>query len=191
MGELSTAAVDADFVIHIAQIKRPPVEAAEILSRVLTAMELCAVVHPLVYQNELDKENDVISNLFCEHVLKDLKFDDIFQGNRGKEAYYQYLVSELYRHLKGESFPLLKGQNVLTYWKHQASLGEIHSVAMCLICEFDLFLSDDRDSKALKQIVKQKMLREITIYNRQEVLEQCKAECGLSRTDRRAFAHKR
>lgn len=191
MGELYTAAVDADFVIHTAQIKREPVETAKILSRVLTAMGLCAVVHPLVYQNELDRENDVISNLFLENVLRNLEFDDIFQGNREKEAYYQYLVPELYHHLKGEVLPLPAGENVCTYWKRQASLGEIHSVAMCLICEFGLFLSDDRDSKALRQIVKQKMLMEITIYNRQEVLEQCKAECGLSRKDQRAFAHRR
>ena len=50
----------------------------------------------------------------------------------------------------------------------------VHSVAMCLICGFGLLLSDDRGSKALKQIVEQQSLGQIDIYNRQEVFDRCK-----------------
>ena len=183
-----TAAVDADFIFRVAEIKRPPERVAEILDQILASLDLYAVVHPLVHDKELDLGNETISGLFSEDVIQILSFDrDIFQSNPAREAYYRFLVSELHRRLTGTA--LLNGVDVVTYWKRQSSLGEVLSVAMCLLCGFGLFLSDDRDSKALKQIVEQQSLGQIDIYNRQEVLDQCNDACGLPRADRKAFAH--
>ena len=121
-------------------------------------------------------------------MIRILSFDqDIFQSNTARETCYRFLVPELHRRLTGAA--LLNGVDVVTYWKRQSSLGEVHSVAMCLVCGFGLFLSDDRDSKALKQIVEQQSLGQIDIYNRQEVLDRCSDACGLPRADRKAFAH--
>ncbi|MCM1233998.1 MAG: hypothetical protein NC489_28160 [Ruminococcus flavefaciens] len=184
-----TAAVDTDFILHIAEINRPPERIAEILDLVLTALDVCAVIHPLVYAKELDCAKPAVSALFTAGVIRPLAFEpDIFQGDNAREVYYRYLVPELYRRLTGDNFP--EGVDELTYWKRKSSLGEVHSVAMCLICGFGLFLSDDRDTMALKQIVEQQMLGQIEIYNRQEVLDRCSEDCDIPRADRRAFAHR-
>lgn len=188
MEKTHTAAVDADFVFHVAEIERPPKQVAEILKQILESLELHAVVHPLVYDKELAIKSGTVSMLFSENAIRSLSFEqDIFQSDPGRETYYRFLVPELYQRLMGTSLP--NNADVVTYWKRQSSLGEVHSVAMCLICGFGLFLSDDRDSKALKRIVEQQSLGQINIYNRQEVLDQCSDACGLPRADRKAFAH--
>lgn len=184
-----TAAVDADFIFHVAEIDRPPEQIAEILDRILEDLGLCAVVHPLVHGRELDMTKAAISTLFTQGIIRCLSFaEDIFQADAAKEAYYRFLVPELYRKLTGGVLP--DSIDVLTYWKRRSNLGEIHSVAMCLICQFGLFLSDDGDAKILKKIIEQQMLGRINIYNRQEVLERCSAACSLPRSDRKAFAHR-
>lgn len=188
MKRAHTAAVDADFVFHVAEIKRLPKQVVEILDQILISLDLYAVIHPLVHDKELNPKNETISTLFTEDVIRVLSFDqDIFRHDSAREAYYRFLVTELHRRLTGTTMP--DNTDVVTYWKRQSSLGEVHSVAMCLICGFGLFLSDDRDSKALKQIVEQQSLGKIDIYSRQEVLDQCCAACGLPRADRKAFAH--
>lgn len=189
MKRTHTGAVDADFILNIAEIDRPPERIAGILDRILAALDVCAVIHPLVYDNELDRTKAAVSALFTAGVIQQLTFEgDIFQGDTTRETYYRYLVPELYRRLTGDNFP--KDGDELTYWKRRSSLGEVHSVAMCLLCGFGLFLSDDGDAKALKQIVKEQTLGEIEIYNRQEVLNQCSDSCGVPRADRRAFVHR-
>lgn len=183
-----TAAVDTDFILNIAEINRPPERIAEILDQVLTTLGVCAVIHPLVYDNELDCTKVAISALFTAGVIQRLAFvEDIFHGDTTRETYYRHLVPELYRRLTGDNFP--ENEDELTYWKRRSSLGEVHSVAMCLLCGFGLFLSDDMDAKVLKQIVEQQVLGQIEIYNRKEVLDQCSAGCGIPRADRRAFVH--
>lgn len=183
-----TAAVDADFIFHVAEIDRTPKQIAEILGQILSSLGLCAVVHPLVHGKELTPRSEKIDMLLKEEVIRCLSFEkDIFQSDSTKEEYYRYLVPELYRRLTGDQLP--DDEDVLTYWRHRSSLGEIHSVAMCLICQFGLFLSDDRDSKALKQIIEQQMSEKIDVYNRREVLDRCSDICGLPRADRKAFAH--
>lgn len=190
MERACTAVLDADFIIHISEMERPPAHAAAILDDILSALDLRAVVHPLVYDKEINRDNPTVAALIAENVVCPLAFDrDVFRGDAEKEAYYRYLVPELYRRLTGDSLPV--DADVLTFWKRQSSLGEIHSVAMCLICQFGLFLSDDGDSKALKQIVEHQTLGQINVYNRQEILKQYvdAGEPALSRADRRAFAH--
>lgn len=189
MKRTHTGAVDADFILNIAEIDRPPEMIAGILDRILAALDVCAVINPLVYDNELDSTKAAVSALFKAGVIRRLTFEgDIFQGDNARKAYYCYLIPELYRRLTGDKFP--EDADELTYWKRRSSLGEVHSVAMCLTCRFGLFLSDDGDAKALKQIVKEQTLGEIEIYNRQEVLDRCSDSCSVPRADRRAFAHR-
>lgn len=99
-------------------------------------------------------------------------FDDIFQGDEGKKAYYMFLVPELYNALMGRRFP--EDKDVFTFWIRQNSLGEIHSVSMCLVSECAIFLSDDGDSKALKNIVNQRAMGAIEVFNRNEIVKQYK-----------------
>ena len=129
-------------------------------------------------------------SFFVEQVINRLGFEDIFQGDEDKRAYYMFLVPELYYALRGEQLP--EGTNILTYWKRKCSLGEIHTVSMCLVTSCSLFLSDDGDSKALMNIVLEKFAAHIDVYNRNDVIAcyQNSGATGLSRNDKRAFLHK-
>lgn len=189
MGNTQTAAIDADFIFHIAEIQRPKAEIIRIVKAVFAERELFPVIHPLVYSHEIDPPNGTIDSLFRQSVIKLLSFNpDIFQSDPQRKAYYQYLVPELYHHLTGSRE--LDGKDIFTFWERRASLGETHSIAMCLVCDFGIFLSDDADSKTLKHIVEQRMSLHIDVYNRQELIEQCTSGCDLTRTDRRIFCHK-
>ena len=83
-----------------------------------------------------------------------------------------FLVPELYNTLMGRRFP--EDKDVFTFWIRQNSLGEIHSVSMCLVSECAIFLSDDGDSKALKNIVNQRAMGAIEVFNRNEIVKQYK-----------------
>jgi hypothetical protein len=70
-----------------------------------------------------------------------------------------------------------------------SSLGEVHSVALCVIRGCSIFLSDDGDSKQLKRIVEKYYLGNLNVYNRKELIESLSNPQILSRHDRKAFSH--
>lgn len=185
-----SAAVDTDFVNHVAEITLTDPEPIKLLNSILTKAQLNAIIHPLVYEHEILQDDRKILKFFVEGVIAQPTFDDIFQGNTDREAYYRYLFPELYNTLHGEA-PFPPGCNILTYWKRKMSLGEIHSVTMCLVCGCGIFLSDDGDSKRLAQTVKQRAMGHIDVYNRSEILTFSQKISGsnLPKKERRAFAH--
>ena len=173
----NSAAVDNDFINKVAQIKTGTMSPENILGEIFAALQIHGIMHPLVYEKELLKDRPG-------------SFDDIFQGDEGKKAYYMFLVPELYNALMGRRFP--EDKDVFTFWIRQNSLGEIHSVSMCLVSECAIFLSDDGDSKALKNIVNQRAMGAIEVFNRNEIVKQYKKSGAkaLKRTDCKAFTHK-
>ena len=176
----NSAAVDNDFINKV----------EDMLREIFSALQIHGIMHPLVYEKELLKEAPGIKAIFDKNVVEYVSFDDIFQGDEGKRAYYMFLVPELYNALMGKKFP--EDKDVFTFWIRQNSLGEIHSVSMCLVSECAVFLSDDGDSKALKNIVNQRAMGAIEVFNRNEIVEKYQASGvnGLKRTDRKAFTHK-
>ena len=143
-----------------------------------------------LYEKELLQGNLRIDKLFDTKVLEKAEFEDIFQGNSAKRTYYLSLVKRLYRSLRGEDLPV-SGEAILTYWIRQQSLGELHSVSMCLVCGCGVFLSDDGDSKALKKIIETQMLGSIEVYNRKEFFDKhlSEGETKLGRKERRSLTH--
>ena len=186
----NSAAVDNDFIAKVAQTRKSSMKPAQILVEIFRALNVQGVIHPLVYDKEVMQENPIVQSFFVEQVINRLGFEDIFQGDEDKKAYYMFLVPELYYALRGEQLP--EGTNVLTYWKRKCSLGEIHTVSMCLVTSCSLFLSDDGDSKALMNIVHEKFAANIDVYNRNDVIAcyQNSGATGLSRNEKRAFLHK-
>ena len=128
--------------------------------------------------------------LFQEAVLHKAEFTDIFQNDAGKKTYYIFLVTQLYRALTGKVLPV-SGDDVLTFWVRKNSLGEVHSVAMCLVCGSGIFLSDDGDSKALKAHVDRMAIGKITVFNRDEFIQKhmLEGETKLSRAEKRSLTH--
>ena len=182
----NSAAIDADFLNHIVEIDRSAPEIAEILSKVLSGLGVVAIIHPLVLVREMILRRDRVDLLLSNDVINAPSFQDILQGDEAKTSYYEFLVRELYRKLTGNILET-GSQDVFTYWIAGKSLGEVHSVSMCLICGCGIFLSDDNDSKYLKRIVDEDMLGSIEVYDRKEILNQIGSGV-LIRPERRAFA---
>ena len=174
-----TVAVDTDFINHIADTRMNIDDIIENIKKLLEHFDVVAVIHPLVYQHEIDTSNTRLAKMFSEEVVHILELSDIFTGDPGERQYYIYLVREFYNSLRGESLSFSDDQ-IFTSWIRMRSLGEIHSVSMCLICGTGVFLSDDGDSKKLKTIVQQRQLGEIYVYNREEMKDEYRNTGGSS-----------
>lgn len=185
-----TAVVDNDFISHLMESKLDSTKLIAVLNIVFSDMGLTAVMHPLVYQNELMHDDARIELVFREKVIQKAEFSDIFQGNTSKKSYYIFLVTQLYRKLTGNTLQV-SGDAVLSYWVRHNSLGEVHSISMCLVCQSGIFLSDDGDSKRLKNYVEQMSLGKIDVYNRTEFFEKHMNEGvnKLARSERRSLTH--
>ena len=188
----NTAVIDNDFTGHLAEAHLTDEILAERLNTIFSELGLSIVMHPLVYEHELLKDAPRIAMLFDRNILNKAEFVDIHQNDPGKKAYYTFLMTNLYRDLRGEALPL-SGEKIFTGWKKGASLGEVHSVVMCLICGCGIFLSDDGDSKVLQNLIKDKALGNVNVYNRRELvdvhLEQGKTK--IPRKERQSLAHSR
>lgn len=185
-----TAVVDNDFINHVCESRIDDNRVISILTTMLSELDLTAAIHPLVYDKEVLKTNLRIMNLFHKNIIYKATFTDIFQRNTTKEAYYSYLVRELYRSISGEEFPP-EPNMVMYYWKTQSNLGEVHSISMCLVCGCGIFLSDDSDSKKLQAYIKKKSLGSINVYNRSELIDKHMKEGSTTfpRTERKSLAH--
>lgn len=188
--DAKSAAVDNDFVDHIVESRIDDAQLVAILNKAFSELGLTAIMHPLVYEKELMKDRKRVKSLFSGAVIYKVEFADIFQGDSGKKQYYTYLVSQLYRGLTGKTLQV-SSDNILTYWVRRNSLGEVHSVAMCLVCGCGIFLSDDGDSKALGEYIKRMSLGEILVYNRREFFEKHAQEgtTAIPRHERKSLTH--
>ena len=185
-----TAIVDNDFTNHLVDCHLPDQTLVDDLNIILSELGLVAVMHPLVYENELLKGKPRVKLLFDQKVFSKAEFLDIFQDDAGRKAYYIQMVRNLYHTLMGEEFPV-SGENVLTYWVRGQSLGEVHSFATCLLCGCGIFLSDDGDAKTLKRNLDRSLIDRVNVYSRQEFMDKfmAESEMKLGRKDRRALTH--
>lgn len=187
------AVFDADFLNHICDTELNIDRVNGILSALLEKIDKRGIVHPLVHQEEFQIPNECRQSLFDRGTISIPNFDDIFQQDETRKNYYcLVLVPELYKQLNGKQLP--ENWDVLTNWMAGQNLGEIHSIAMCLICGCTLFLSDDHGSqRAIQALAENQMPNAINIevYNRSQFLEEVGVDAGISRKERRALAHKR
>ena len=185
-----TAIVDNDFTNHLVDCRLHDQQLVDDLNIMFSGLGLSAVMHPLVYENELLKDKPRVMLLFEQNVFSKAEFADIFQGNAGRKAYYIQMVRNLYHTLMGEEFPAV-GDNVLTYWVRKRSLGEVHSFTTCLLCGCGIFLSDDGDAKTIKENLDRTLIDKVDVYSRQEFMDKfmAESEVKLSRSDRKALTH--
>ena len=185
-----TAVVDNDFINHLVESRLDDTRLIAVLNIVFSDLGLTAVVHPLVYDNEVMHNHARTKLLFQNQTVQKAEFSDIFQGDANKQAYYIFLVTQLYRKLTGKVLSV-SGNAVLSYWARKNSLGEVHSISMCLICQSGIFLSDDGDSKELKKHVEQMALGKIDVYNRTEFFDKHMNEGinKIARNEKRSLTH--
>lgn len=151
------AVLDNDFLMHCVELKKCP-DPCDLFLRFLNALGLEAIMHPLVYEKETVPylknccpANGALWQLFdgneiCIPPLEDCDF------TQDKRKYYQMMVKNIYQAFMGTPFPC---NDVFSEWKANHSLGEVHSVVLCMLWNYDTFLSDDKKvSKELGQVVK-------------------------------------
>ena len=188
--DVNTAAIDNDFIGHLVEAHLDDDRLTCLLNIIFSELSLSIVMHPLVYEHELLKDKPRITMLFNQGIVNKAEFADIHQNDPVKKSYYAFLVENLYRDLRGEPLPL-SGEDIFTRWLRRVSLGEVHSVAMCLTCGCGIFLSDDGDSKILQNIIKDKAIGNVCIYNRKELVDVHleRGKTKLSRKERLSLAH--
>lgn len=186
----STAIVDNDFINHLVGSRLADDLLVRALLDIFNSLSLVAAIHPLVYDKELFPQTDRIKLLFQKEVIRRLTFGDAFEQGSDEETYYCYLVGELYVHLNGCSLPVA-GREVLSYWKRRESLGEVHSLSLCLVCGCGIFLSDDSDSKRLAEYIIRKSLGTVCVYNRKELIDKSinEAATQIPRKIRQSLGH--
>ena len=182
-----SAVVDNDFAGHLADSKLNDARLIELLNIAFSKSELTAVMHPLVYEKELLKTNRRIMLLFQALIFQKAEFNDIFQNDSGKRTYYILMVKELYKALTGKVLDA-SGDKVLSHWVRKSSLGEVHSLSMCLVCNCGIFLSDDSDSKKIQDYIENKVLVKLNVYDRTEFLDE-RLQDEASRSERRSLTH--
>lgn len=185
-----TAIVDNDFTNHLVDCHLTDQQLVNNLNAMFSELNLAAVMHPLVYDKELLKDKARVKLLFETNVFSKAEFADIFQGSSAKKLYYIQMVRNLYHVLTGDNFPF-NGEDVLTQWIRKKSFGEVHSFATCLLCGCGVFLSDDGDSKTLKQNLDRATASKVEVYSRQEFMDRFMAEgkTKFNRRERQALTH--
>ena len=186
------AAVDTDFINHVLE-SRTTNDVSMYLAKVLTDLGLSAIMHPLVYENELDKNSIKINKLFEDKIISKVEFNQILPNEAARE-YYIFLVKELLFVLLGDhSISEYTAHDIFDVWKRKSSYGEVHTISMCLIMECGIFLSDDADSMKLKCIIEERKLGEIQVYNRREIIKKHteEAEIQIPRKERIKITHTR
>lgn len=185
----NSAIIDNDFLNHVIEMRKNDDEMILIVLNVFGELEIEPAIHPLVFEKEVLKSNCRIKRLFDENVINKLTFEDIHNNDQGKKAYYSFLVFELYKKLTGETLDT-NGQTVFDFWRTMHSLGEIHSLATCLLCGCGVFLSDDKDSQILKRIIEETFLTTISVHNRQAVVALLREKgTSISRKNLQSFSH--
>lgn len=189
----SEVAIDNDFVMHLSEIDWEQEYLEKTIKTFFEELKITPVMHELVYDFELvsgaETEYKTISLVFFNHGLMKKKLFAEYLTTPIKEKYYEMILKEIYRDFKGEFPPSIK--DVFKDWKSHASLGETHSVTMCFMTQMDIFLSDDNDSKKLKNILETKKQFTLNVYNREAACTRLK-EMGttLNKDLRKVIKHK-
>lgn len=184
----NSAAIDTDFLNHVVSMKCSQSDISTLLDNMFSALSIECIMHPLVYQNEIQSSKPEF--LFTAKIIQVPSLSDIFEDETQKQYYCEILVPELYKQLTGEVYPI-DFKNILNQWQSGKSFGEVHTVSMCLLCGCALFLSDDHGSKQLQQIVETTSMGSVKVYNRSDFLKLYETNsASLPRTMRRSFTHK-
>ena len=83
-----TAAVDNDFVDHLIASHLDDETFFAALNTVFEELGITAVMHPLVYENELMQDRSRTKELFRRGIVTKVEFADIFEDDSDRQAYY-------------------------------------------------------------------------------------------------------
>lgn len=182
MGE-KIALIDNDYIQHLMQINLENEELwLNLIQRLFSALGYKIKIHELVYKNELmdkgtsenmkKKSRNLVNNeIVTIACVEEIRTDYM------QKMYYEMIFEEICRYILGE----MPVGNVWTEWRRKSSLGEIHSLSMCATLGYDLFLSDDSDSKEIMRFIDEKFVdQNIKVFNRNDSMELALESNGTS-----------
>ena len=184
------AAIDNDFLTHFAGTNGERDQVCALIQDFFQSLNVTPQMHELVWQREVRQDDPVIRQLIANQTVQIQTIVQKLQGNPQKARYYEMLVKSVYRELYGEEYPC----DVFTQWKYQQSLGEIHSIIMCMFLNYVCLLSDDKAARKLQWVMKSKAGRDIPIYSREDCrkyLQEHPDQCTLAAKDLRHLCHVR
>lgn len=187
-------AIDNDFFVKLTEIKRHN-DVNDLIRRFFQALDVLPHMHPLVMKNEWQAHSNTVGNrLFAEDVVHQLPLTKQFDEKPALKSYYEQIIREIYHDFTGEeAYPC---GDIFTEWKAQKSLGEIHTVAACILLQWDCFLSDDKEAgKRLPKIVANRAGGNIQVCSRAGACDTLRGKsaeerCGLTASGLNLLSHK-
>lgn len=167
-----SAAIDNDFLSRIFEVEKDGLYS--ILCNFFNDLGVKPIVHEFVWEKEVlksTKENVTLTQLIEEDKLSIINFS-LIADSAAKLQYYKAAFMQVYKEFKGVT---LTEEDALI-WKYKSSYGEVHSSIMCVMINCGIFLSDDGHSKVLSGIIKDKYMKNIVVYNRDEACKHIREE---------------
>lgn len=183
-----TALIDCDFLMKISEVRKNPIEINNLIRRAFDGASIDVMIHELVKANELmvNSCSDVVKYIFSCNTISTLLIKDILLDDN-KKKYYDYCIRQMFFQVHHRAFP---SDNIFT-WYSQSSLGEMHSIAACLVGDFSIFLSDDSDSSKIYRLIKENgAIDSVKIYNRKDFFDDILPSGVLNSKERHMFKHK-
>lgn len=160
--------IDSDFLFHLTQIKKAD-DLLDLIVRFFEHLDILPHMHPLVYENEIQTQSDIILKLFDKKVVQITNEFEAIKNDENKRLYYEIQVKQIYMDFTGERYP---NDDIFNGWTSGKSLGEVHTVVYSAFLNYTCFLSDDNQvSRDLGDIVKRRMSVPIKVMNRKDCVE--------------------
>jgi len=147
---LQTVAVDTDVLYHLAEMK--DCMQLDLTGRFFQELEYSPIMNERLCEHELENAPETVTEFFKSDIVQKSKFIDKLKPS--ERRYYERVVKDIYKRLKGTDYP---HESVFKGWTKGKSFGEVHSIAMCLLFQICIFLSDDSDSKKIERFVNSSM----------------------------------
>lgn len=111
--------------------------------KVMKELNVQPVVHPYVRKREMFA-SPYAEELIGTGELKALEYSDFI--TKANETYYKQMFENIYKEMNGTKVTF-RNCDVFTFYKAGCNLGEIHSLLLGLVCDYDVFLSNDQGAK--------------------------------------------
>ena len=178
--------LDNDFVSRIMRVTcANPVD---VFTNMFNDLQLKPYIHQYIYENEIyECYHETLKELINKDTVRVLKYDDIFELIGFSGELYDGYMKDLYYSFHMEPFPENKPLRERFAGR---SMGEMHSLISASFLGWNLFFSNDRDSKYI--VTEQINIGDnmICVYNIEEVLDMLSSNSGISRNIKRALKAK-
>jgi len=178
-------AIDTDFLLHLTEMK--DCDQVELSCRFFDALNFSPVISEFLHANELEPLSKIVELFLKSKVLQVHYF--VSGLNPGEKIYYENLVKDFYFRLNGVEYPF---STVFSEWRRGCNFGEVHSVAMCMLLQISVFLSDDSDSKKIGIIVEDCAgeNHRIKVLTRADAVAILTKDGRINRADRQKLTHR-